>query len=255
MRALDQIQSNHKLLLIAGTREAQDLALWLSKMPKFDVLATVHGDARLPRDLPVKTRFGPFQNESHFESLVSKSGFHALIDASHPFATDITEQALAISQRQNLGFMQFERKEWTATPEDRWITVKTEHDVKKHLSGCRKIMTFTGRSSIDKFMNIENIYIYNRILQAEGSAFPLSNGEHLYGQPPFSVEQEIALFQRLDIDAIVLRNVGGKNGFSKLAAARALGLLVIMIERPKLKTPPPLRSLSEAQHWIETNYG
>lgn len=243
-----------KLLLLAGTSEAKALATLLSSSRKLDVIASLHQDARLPRDLDVPTRFGAFEDIHEFRDFILHEKVSGILDVSHPFSVDVSQQAFALSKEFNLPLMRLERAAWIPSKEDNWTFVDDEVDVHNYLEDCLKIMTFTGRVSIGKFSNIENSYIYNRILQNTDEDFPLPNGEHVFGWPPFTIADEVELFQRLEIDAIVLRNVGGKNGFSKLEAARRLGIKVIMINRPTVKAPKPLANLKAALSWIDRTY-
>ncbi|WP_372804240.1 precorrin-6A/cobalt-precorrin-6A reductase, partial [Loktanella salsilacus] len=78
-------------------------------------------------------------------------------------------------------------------------------------------------------------YLICRQIDPPEAAFPFENGEYLIGRPPFSVEHEVELFAALGIDCIVVKNAGGDASRTKLTAARALGIPVLMIRRP----PPP----------------
>ena len=51
---------------------------------------------------------------------------------------------------------------------------------------------------------------------------------------PFTIENDIALLQEHRIDVIIAKNAGGSGAFAKIAAARQLGIEVIMIDRPIL---------------------
>ena len=72
----------------------------------------------------------------------------------------------------------------------------------------------------------------------------------MLGHPPFSVEDEMALFERLKIDWLVLRNAGGERSMSKLIAARHLGLPVAMIDRPA-PVSPSVETVDQALEWLK----
>lgn len=71
------------------------------------------------------------------------------------------------------------------------------------------------------------------------------------GRPPFSVTEETELFERLGVDVLVVKNAGGDASRSKLDAARALGLLVLMIKRPAPPDAAILTTLQEAVAWAK----
>jgi len=81
-------------------------------------------------------------------------------------------------------------------------------------------------------------------------AFPWPNGAYLIGRPPFSMADEEALFRRLSVDVLVVKNAGGAASRTKLDAARALGLKVLMIERPPCTARPCLSERSLAETWL-----
>ena len=72
----------------------------------------------------------------------------------------------------------------------------------------------------------------------------------VFGSPPFSVTEEVALFTELRVDVLICRNLGGLASRSKLDAAAALGLTVLLVDPPPL---PPRASVvhttTEALAW------
>ena len=61
---------------------------------------------------------------------------------------------------------------------------------------------------------------------------------------------EEALFRRLNVDVLVVKNAGGAASRTKLDAARALGLKVLMIARPACTVGPCLSERSLAETWL-----
>ena len=101
-----------------------------------------------------------------------------------------------------------------------------------------------------EFSNLDHCYLYCRQIDVAPDAFPFSNGEYVTGHPPFSVEDEVALFKRLKIDWLVLRNAGGERSMSKLIAARNLGMPVAMIDRPS-PVAPSVETVDQALEWLK----
>lgn len=244
-----------KILLLAGTGEAKTLASLLAKRESINVIASIHGDARLPRDLDVPTRIGGFEDQQELAAFLKDHAISGVIDATHPFAVEVSQLAHDLCRELDIPLCRLERREWRPQDGDHWIRINDETEAAQHLSNCQKVMTFTGRHSIGKFSNFENIYVFNRILHDVNEGFPLPHGEHVFGKPPFSVQDEVDLFRRLEVDAIILRNVGGENGFSKVEAARQLGLKVIMINRPISSLPKPIRLIEDALEWVDNHFG
>ena len=72
---------------------------------------------------------------------------------------------------------------------------------------------------------------------------------------PFKVDDEKALLAEHAVEVIVTKNSGGAGASAKLEAARALGLPVIMVERPALPEAPSVETLEEALAWLDQLHG
>ncbi len=71
------------------------------------------------------------------------------------------------------------------------------------------------------------------------------------GRGPFSPAQETALLREHGIEVVVSKNSGGSGTYAKIEAARALGLPVVMVERPALPEGEIVESVAAALAWIE----
>ena len=69
---------------------------------------------------------------------------------------------------------------------------------------------------------------------------------YLTGRGPFAEDDERALLARNRIEVVVAKNSGGPATYGKIAAARALGLAVIMLTRPELPPAPAVETVDEA---------
>jgi precorrin-6A/cobalt-precorrin-6A reductase len=67
---------------------------------------------------------------------------------------------------------------------------------------------------------------------------PPPHVEIILARPPFALEGEEALLKERHITELVCKNSGGDATKAKIAAARRLGLPVIMIERPEKPAAP-----------------
>ena len=79
----------------------------------------------------------------------------------------------------------------------------------------------------------------------------LNQAEIVLARGPFTVEDELALLRRHDIDLLVSKNAGGGATEAKLTAARALGLPVVMVERPPAPEGPTVATATEAHAWLD----
>jgi precorrin-6A/cobalt-precorrin-6A reductase len=73
----------------------------------------------------------------------------------------------------------------------------------------------------------------------------------LTARGPFSEAEDRALLERHGIDAIVAKNSGGAASYGKIAAARALHLPVIMLNRPALPEAPSVEKIEDLVAWLD----
>lgn len=239
-----------KLLLLAGTREARALAEALAQDARVEVLASLAGETRTPHLLAVPVRIGGFGGDAGQEKFMRDEGIEAVVDATHPFAAQISTRTEAICARLGLPYVQLLRPGWTPGPGERWRFVDREEDVAAELPEGAAVFLATGPKRLERFIGLGAHRVYCRRIDPAEAPFPLPLGAWLIGRPPFSVADEIALFQRLGIGALVVKDAGG-TADAKLLAARELGLPVVLIRRPP---PPPgdkAASVEAALDWLE----
>lgn len=172
---------------------------------------------------------GPDGILSHFRS--EKTDL--VIDATHPYATRISDNIAQACHAVAMPCIQFHRPAWVPTDRDRWISVSSIKEAARILPehGQRALIA-SGSKNLHVFEGLDTTWLLVRTVEPPRDPFDLANGEWLFARGPFSVEGETELLERNRIDVIVCKNSGGKATYAKIEAARTLGLPVIMIERP-----------------------
>ena len=74
--------------------------------------------------------------------------------------------------------------------------------------------------------------------------------EVILARGPYDTAGERALMRRYRIDILVTKNSGGELTAGKLAAARELGIPVVMVRRPPLPDVPACESAADAERWL-----
>ncbi len=239
-----------KLLLLAGTAEARALAGRLAEDARFEVVASLAGATRQAKTLPVLTRIGGFGGALGQEEYIKANHFDAVIDATHPFAAQISDRSLKICAALDLPYLQLLRPGWQPGEGDDWRFVPGSEEVADLLPQGTRLFLATGRKSLLDYQNISNHTIYCRVVDPPETSFPYPNGGYITGRPPFSVESETELFRDLGITHLVVKDAGGVAD-AKFAAARALGIKVIVIERPPQPPGEKAATVEEALAWLE----
>lgn len=241
-----------RVLLLAGTSEARDIAQGLPK-DRHHVVASLAGATRAPADLGCETRVGGFGGDAGFQQYLRAHPVDLVIDATHPFAHRVTARTVRICNEQCIPVLQVVRPEWRPGPDDRWSFIDAPHEARRLISKGARVFLATGRQTLQGFANLSDCRLYCRQIDPPEKPFPFPNGEYVIGRPPFSVNQEVALFQRLGVDVLVVKNAGGEMSRSKLDAARQIGLPVIVINRPMPPEGPKVETAGQALEWVATH--
>ncbi|MGJ8583066.1 MAG: cobalt-precorrin-6A reductase [Marinosulfonomonas sp.] len=222
------------LLLLAGTRGAREIAQGLADAG-IAAIASLAGATRDPAEMALPVISGGFGGEAPFRDFLKAKGITAIIDATHPFAHRISARTAAVAKDLGLPYIQLMRAPWVAQDGDQWTEIASEKDAAALIPKGAVVFLATGRQTLGQFSNLTERRLICRQIDPPDGPFPFANGEFLIGRPPFSVADEVALFRKLGVDWLVVKNAGGQASRSKLDAARALKIPVAMIRRP-----PPL---------------
>ncbi len=235
---------------MAGTAEARTLADRLAQDPRVAVLASLAGETRTPHRLAVPVRVGGFGGDEAQEKFMQDEGIKAVLDATHPFAAQISARSAALCARLGLPYLQILRPGWVPGAGDRWTFVDREEEVAAALPAGAVVFLATGRKTLDRLSGLAAHRVYcRRIDRAEGPC-PLPQGRWVVGRAPFSVADEVALFRRLGVTALVVKDAGG-TADAKLVAAREMGLPVVLIRRPPQPPGDKAASVAAALDWLE----
>ena len=218
-----------KLLLIAGMGESVGLARDLSALHGVEVTCVNEGRAVARAAPPVKTLEGGFADDAAFAEFLT--GFDFVVDAAHPFQSTLGQVALA----SGLPYLRATRPVWSEDEGEAWTRVEGMAEAIAAVPWGAVLFVVTGRWTLKYLAGRPDLTVYCRQLDQHDQPFPLDNGRFIFGTGPFAVDDEIALFQILGVDTLLLRNSGSVAGASKLEAARACGTRIVMIDPPSLQ--------------------
>lgn len=237
------------LLLLAGTFEARTLAQSLAD-EKIPAIASLAGATRDPARLPIPTRLGGFGGGPAFETYLKDNKITAIVDATHPFADKISARTAMLAAKHGLPYLQVMRPPWKAQPGDRWTSVEHEEDAARLIPTGATVFLAAGRKNLERFENLSGRRLICRQIDPTDTPFPFRGGQYHLGRPPFSVPAEVALFSRLKVDWLVVKNSGGTASAAKLKAARQLRMPVVMIERPTPVHENMAHTPEQAMEWV-----
>ena len=236
------------VLVLGGTGEAVALARMLAEAG-IDVLTSIAGRTREPREVAGRIRVGGFGGIDGLHAFLLREGIRAVIDATHPFAVQISANAARAAALANLPRLVLHRPPWTAVPGDRWVRVPDLEGAAGALPGGRTALLALGRQHLLPFAARRDVRFVIRSIEPATNVH-MPQAEFVLARPSGNEVEEALFLRSRGVDAIVSRNSGGAGAYAKIAAARTLGLTVLMIDRP---APPPgdrVPSAAEAIDWV-----
>ena len=237
------------LLLLAGTGEARQIARHCAEQG-IDAIATLAGATRDPKPLAIKSISGGFGGADGFRQFLAQHKITRILDMTHPYAAQISARSFEIARDFGVPYLQFLRDPWVAGAGDIWSEIADETAAAPFVSEGATVFLATGRQTLHLFNALSHAKLICRQIDPPNGPFPFPNGRFEIGRPPFSVQDEVALFRELGVDVLIVKNAGGDASRSKLDAARQLKIPVLMIARPAPSGAPTVNSLDAVKAWI-----
>jgi precorrin-6A/cobalt-precorrin-6A reductase len=246
-----------EVLVLGGTAEARRLAEALVEDGATHVVSSLAGRVRIPDLPPGEVRVGGFGGPEALAEHLRGRRFAAVVDATHPFATTITAHAVQATAETGTPLVVLRRAAWTASPGDRWHRVPTLEAAATALDdrgvtrGERVLLT-TGRQGVAAFADNRQWFLL-RVVDPPDGPLP-ARTQVLRARGPYTLDGELWLMTKHSINVVVTKDSGGDATSAKLAAARRLGLPVVVVDRPPLPDGvTSVATVEEARRWLEAN--
>jgi len=240
-----------KLLILGGTGEAVALAARLAEDPRLTVITSLAGRTREPAKVAGAVRVGGFGGTAGLATYLEAESISLLIDATHPFAAQMAANAAQACAETGVPRLKLLRPAWRATQSDNWIEVPDMKAAAEAVArtGMRAFLS-VGRQDLSAFAELENIWFLVRSIEPLEGPCPFADCAVIQDRGPFTEAAETALLKEHRIDVLVSKNSGGEATSAKIAAARGLGLPVVMIARPQAPAGEMVESVEEAVTWV-----
>ena len=174
-----------------------------------------------------------------------------VVDATHPFAAQMSHNAITACAEAGVPLIALTRAPWTAQDGDTWTYVPDIAGAVAALDRpALRVMLAVGRMHLAQFApNAQHFYLL-RLVDPPATPPPFPNHEVLVSRGPFTTVADQTLMQAHRIDMVVSKNSGGTAAYAKIAAARTLGLPVLMIDRPALPVRREAHDVADVMDWI-----
>ncbi len=237
--------------MLGGTTEASALARALA-MAGRDAVFSYAGRTARPASQPLRQRQGGFGGVAGLVDYLRSEGVSHVVDATHPFAAQMSANAVAACHEAGVALCALERQPWQAVTGDDWVMVADMVAAVAALpnQGARVFLAI-GKQNLDVFATKPGNHYLLRLVDAPEAPLPLPDTEVIIARGPFDADGDRALMEQHGITHVVAKNAGGVGAEAKLIAARALGLPMVMIDRPQLPKRRILRSVEEVMSWLD----
>ena len=253
---------SRRLWLIGGTEESR----WLVD----NILMRIPGTVGLPPPLLISVTTASARRlypenpavmvwvgkltEDQTHAFIEAHNIGAILDASHPFATDISHRAVALAQQYGLPYLRYERPQVTLATSNEWLDATgrpgnillpqlTDLFAGSYLEQERTLLTLGYRMLSDFALWQSRGKLFVRILPSQPAlaaalAAGFTSDRIIALRPPISMRLERALWQQWQITQVVTKASGQAGGEDrKQAIAAELGIRLIRLARPVLSYP------------------
>ena len=235
---------------MGGTTEASALARLIAA-EGLQATFSYAGRVANPKAQPIPTREGGFGGPDGLARYIRDHNISHVIDATHPFAAQMSWNASHACHETGVHLLALTRPAWQPVAGDTWQVVPDMEGAVAALSGpAQRVMLALGRLHMNDFAAQPQHHFVLRLVDAPDAPPTLPNHSVVVARGPFDLAGDTALFQEHRVDIIVCKNAGGTGAAAKIEAARALGLPVIMIDRPKLPERAEVATPQAVLEWV-----
>jgi len=240
-----------KLLILAGTTEATAFARATAER---GLSGTVSFAGRVERPLrqPLPQRVGGFGGADGLATYLRAERITHVIDATHPFAAQMSWNAVAGCAKAGVPLVALTRPPWRPQEGDQWQHV---HDIAGAVAALDRpptnVMLAVGRMHLAEFAPQPQHRYLLRLVDPPASPLPLPDTHVVVDRGPFDKAADQALMLEHRIELVVSKNAGGTGAYAKIAAARSLGLPVIMIARPTQPERREVETVDAVFDWLD----
>lgn len=249
----DIVRTLLRVLVLGGTLDASRLAQALAQAG-VDGIFSYAGRTSAPIAQPLPTRVGGFGGVAGLKAFLQAERITHVVDATHPFAAQMSSNAVQACASAGVPLLALERPAWQAQRGDVWQHVPDiTAAVQAQPAEPARVFLAIGRQHLAPFLACAQHWYLLRLVDPVLD-LPFDRGHVVLDRGPFTVEGDRALLQTYGITHVVSKNSGGAGAQAKLTAARERGLPVILIDRPFIPARPTVSTVEGVCAWLGSVY-
>lgn len=245
--------------VLSGTKDGVEI-IRLLKKEGFKVFAsavTEYG-AALSKKSGADSAIARAADCDEMVEIIKKKKISAVVDATHPFAAEASKNAMRACRKAGIAYLRYERK--AAKVQDSALIhyAGDFEEAGRKASQLGDVIFFAaGSKNLDKFLKAaKRKKIIARVLPDVKAIqkclnLGLTSSHIIAAQGPFSEEFNRAMLREYKADVLVTKESGTAGGVeSKVNAALALNIPVVMVERPKIEYRAVVSNYADIAKWL-----
>ena len=215
-----------------------------------DGIFSYAGRTSVPIAQPLPTRVGGFGGVAGLQAYLQAERITHVVDATHPFAAQMSHNAVQACAAVAVPLLALERPAWQAQSGDVWQHVPDIAAAVQALPAApARVFLAIGRQHLAPFLACTQHWYLLRLVDPVLD-LPAERGLVVLDRGPFTLEGDRALLQAHGITHVVSKNSGGAGAQAKLTVARERGLPVILIDRPPVPARQTVGTINDVFRWL-----
>ena len=188
-------------------------------------------------------------------------GICVFVDATHPYAVNVSRNAMAACAAAGIPYIRFERDLTDISYENVHLVHSYEDAAEIAARFGKNVFLTTGSRNLERFVKAKPLAgctLIARVLPmadviALCEELGLTPAQIIAMQGPFSRELNRTMYEKYKADVVVTKNSGTIGGTdAKFQAAADLGLPVVVIDRPVLNYPHLAHTYEEVKAFVDS---
>lgn len=235
-----------RILVLGGSTEGFDAAEALAA-EGYEIVSSFAGRTKERRSAVGEERVGGFGGPEGLASYLAAKKIALVVDALHPFAARMKENAEAACEATDTPLVHIDRPQWRATPGDDWLHAPDIAAAALATPATSGTCLLTiGRQHVGEFEKRTDLDLLIRVIDAPETPFEHPRAAFLLQRGPFTLEAERTLFRERNVTCLVAKNSGSAAAEAKLVVARERGIPVVIVDRPAAPGGRRVADVSEA---------
>ncbi len=251
------------ILVLGGTSDSIKICNLINKRgfcDRYILSVTTEYGKDLAKGIAKKIHLGKMSEED-MKNFIMKNKISFIIDATHPYAIEVSKNAIKSAKNTDTGYIRYERKSLIEDIDyDRCIFVDSIEEMcyKANQGSYKRILIGTGSKNLAKYKeNIKEAELFPRvlptsevILECEKMGFNADNIIAMKG--PFSKEMNVEMIRHYNIDLMLTKESGVEGGFlEKINSCKETGIDVIVLKRQRIFYPNQTSDLNDINNILD----